>query len=91
MQCRAGCGACCIAPSIARPFFGMPGGKPAGVACVHLDEAMRCKLFGDPRRPSLCAAFRAEPAVCGDSREEALVNISELERHSAPGGMSGEN
>ena len=35
--CRAGCGACCIAPSISSPIPGMPNGKPAGVRCVQLD------------------------------------------------------
>ncbi|KAA1190011.1 YkgJ family cysteine cluster protein [Pseudohalioglobus sediminis] len=87
MQCRTGCGACCIAPSIAQPFHGMPAGKPAGVACVHLTTEMSCLLFGDPRRPRLCDAFQAEPAVCGESREQALVMIGELERRSAPDGM----
>ncbi len=84
MQCRPGCGACCIAPSITQPFHGMPGGKPAGVPCVHLDQAMACRLFGDPRRPLLCAAFRAEPAVCGDSRAQALEMIGQLEVVSLP-------
>ncbi|WP_116366249.1 YkgJ family cysteine cluster protein [Parahaliea mediterranea] len=79
MQCRSGCGACCIAPSITRPYYGMPHGKPAGVRCVHLDDAMNCRLFNDPRRPALCAAFRAEPDICGDSREQALRLIGELE------------
>ena len=84
MQCRAGCGACCIAPSINGPFYGMPDGKPAGVACVHLDELKHCRLFGDPRRPALCAAFKAEPAVCGDSAEQALRILDELELMSKP-------
>ena len=30
MECRLGCGACCIAPGIHEPFAGMPQGKPAG-------------------------------------------------------------
>ena len=30
MNCREGCGACCIAPSISSPIPGMPHGKPAG-------------------------------------------------------------
>ena len=85
MECRFECGACCIAPSIARPFYGMPQGKPAGVPCAHLDGEMRCELFGDPRRPAVCDAFAAEPLVCGVTREEALVNIAELERLSTPG------
>ena len=45
MDCRAGCGACCIAPSISSPIPGMPEGKPAGVRCVQLDEEDRCKTI----------------------------------------------
>jgi len=84
MECRSGCGACCIAPSIARPFYGMPEGKPAGVSCVHLDELMACRLFGDARRPALCAGFRPEPEACGDSREQALELLQVLEIQSSP-------
>ncbi len=84
MQCRPGCGACCIAPSIEGPFHGMPGGKPAGVRCVHLADDYACRLFGDPRRPALCGQFAAEPSVCGDSREEALALIQALEIQSMP-------
>lgn len=79
MQCRAGCGACCIAPSISSPIPGMPAGKPAGVRCVHLDDAGRCGLYGRPERPPVCEALQAEPAMCGDSRDQALVRLTELE------------
>lgn len=84
MKCREGCGACCVAPSINQPLPGMPAGKPAGVRCLHLDAQYRCALFGDPRRPALCAAFIPEPAVCGDSRERAMELISALEIASRP-------
>lgn len=84
MECRRGCGACCIAPSIVRPFHGMPGGKPAGVRCVHLDHNHDCLLFGDPRRPAACAAFAAEPDVCGASREQALITLHAMERDTRP-------
>lgn len=84
MHCRSSCGACCIAPSINQAFHGMPYGKPAGTPCVHLDVDMACRLFGDPRRPALCAAFKAEPAVCGADRDDALSIISELEVLSRP-------
>lgn len=87
-HCRAGCGACCIAPSITQAFFGMPDGKAAGVACVHLDRRLGCALFGDPRRPALCADFAPEPAVCGDSREQAMHNLQELEVLSSPSGVA---
>lgn len=57
----------------------MPQGKPAGVRCVNLDERNRCLLFGLASRPAVCAQFKAEPEVCGDSREQALRLISVLE------------
>jgi uncharacterized protein len=84
MECRSHCGACCIAPSIVQPFYGMPAGKPAGERCVHLDSQMRCALFGDSRRPSLCDTFSAEVAVCGHSRLQALATLEKLELDSSP-------
>lgn len=80
MACRSGCGACCIAPSIASSIPGMPNGKPAGVRCVQLDTELRCKLFGKPERPLVCTQFLPETAICGDNREEALQRITILER-----------
>ncbi|PSJ44430.1 hypothetical protein C7H85_13990 [Zobellella endophytica] len=79
MECRSGCGACCIAPSISGPIPGMPDGKPAGEPCVHLLADMRCGLFGRPERPAVCARFKAAEDVCGGSRREALWLIDELE------------
>jgi hypothetical protein len=84
MECRSGCGACCIAPAIAQPFHGMPGGKPAGVRCVHLLEDLRCALFGRPERPACCERFQAEPAFCGDNRDDALLILTELEAETVP-------
>ena len=84
MECRPGCGACCIAPSIAEPIPGMPEGKPAGVVCVQLDESYRCKLFGQPSRPLLCSRFQAEATLCGNTQEEALINIATLEQETRP-------
>ncbi|MCE9680498.1 YkgJ family cysteine cluster protein [Shewanella sp. AS1] len=79
MNCRLGCGACCIAPSITSPIPGMPQGKPAGVRCIQLDENNLCRIFGKPERPLLCDRFTAEPDVCGESTEEALWLITSLE------------
>lgn len=83
-SCRAGCGACCIAPSITTPFFGMPRGKRAGERCVHLDEAGLCRLFGRPERPAFCGEIRAEPAMCGGSAAEAMMILERLERETRP-------
>lgn len=79
MECRRGCGACCIAPSISGPLPGMPFGKPAGVPCVHLLENMDCALFGQPERPAVCASFKAMADVCGSNQQQALWLITELE------------
>lgn len=85
MNCRDDCGACCIAPSINQPFFGMPNGKPAGVRCVHLDDQMRCRIFERSERPAVCAAFKAEAWVCGESREQALLILQDLEDQTLSG------
>lgn len=79
MACRTECGACCVAPSIQQALPGMPGGKPAGIACIHLDEFFACCLFGTPERPDLCAQFKPELAVCGDNRAHAMRLIQTLE------------
>lgn len=84
MACRPGCAACCIAPAIVQPFFGMPHGKAAGEPCVHLDAALRCRLFGRPERPEFCRQFMPEPAFCGDSREQALQLLDEYAVQTAP-------
>ncbi|MEA3250763.1 MAG: YkgJ family cysteine cluster protein [Pseudomonadota bacterium] len=77
--CRAGCGACCIAPSISSAIPGMPGGKPAGVRCVQLDDDNLCRLFDDPRRPAVCRRFDYDPELCGSDRASALARIAALE------------
>lgn len=84
LACRSGCGACCIAPSISSPIPGMPQGKPAGVRCVQLTADERCAIFGDPRRPAVCAGLRPSAEMCGDSREQALQFLDRLERATAP-------
>jgi len=84
MNCREGCGACCIAPSISTPMPGMPQGKPAGVRCIHLSEDFRCELFGDPRRPKVCGDLQPSASMCGHTREQALSYLNWLERSTAP-------
>ncbi len=80
MECRAGCGACCIAPSISSPIPGMPHGKPAGVRCVQLNDNFLCAIFGRPERPAVCSGFRAEAEVCADDRESAIRLLGWLEQ-----------
>ena len=84
LACRPGCAACCIAPSISSPLPGLPQGKPAGVACPHLDEALRCRLFGQPERPAVCASLAPSLEMCGDNRTHALVYLQRLESLTQP-------
>ena len=84
MDCRIGCGACCIAPSISSPIPGMPNGKPAGVRCIQLDDMNRCKLFGKPERPRVCSRLRPHVSMCGTSNAEAFAILADLETASAP-------
>jgi hypothetical protein len=79
MECRSGCGACCVAPSISSPIPGLPHGKPAGLRCPHLTADRRCALYDDPARPRVCASFPARPDHCGGSRDEALALLTALE------------
>ncbi len=79
MECRLGCGACCIAPSISSAIPGMPEGKPAGVRCVQLSADNLCLLFGQPTRPQVCLNFHADESVCADSNDVALRHLIELE------------
>lgn len=79
MDCRIGCGACCIALSISSPIPGMPNGKLAGLRCIQLDSLNRCMLFGKPERPDICRRLKPELAMCGDSREEAMRILDAME------------
>ncbi|GIQ62194.1 YkgJ family cysteine cluster protein [Paenibacillus cisolokensis] len=84
MDCRVGCAACCIVISISSPIPGMPEGKPAGVRCAQLTADNRCRLFGKPERPSVCTSLRPSPEMCGQSDEEAYLNLERLERLTRP-------
>ena len=75
MNCRAGCGACCIAPSISSPIPNMPKGKAAGVRCAQLDENNLCLIFGDPRRPAVCSSLRTSVEMCGVNENVTATRI----------------
>ena len=87
MNCRPGCGACCIAPSISSPIPGMPQGKPAGVRCVQLDDGNLCRIFGLPTRPAVCGGLTASPEMCGPpdlGNTHAMLYLARLESLTAP-------
>jgi uncharacterized protein len=62
----------------------MPGGKPAGVACPHLDADNLCSLHGLAERPRVCSDFRPCADTCGSSREEALQLMTSMEDLTSP-------
>ncbi|MCI1897818.1 MAG: YkgJ family cysteine cluster protein [Enterobacter sp.] len=84
MDCRPDCGACCTAPSISSPIPGMPDGKPANTRCIQLSEHNLCHIFGSPLRPQVCAGLQPAKDMCGNSREQAITYLLELEALTAP-------
>ena len=78
LECRPGCGACCIAPSISSLR------KVAGEACTHLDAEYRCKIFASPLRPACCSGLQPSAEMCGASRGEALRWLMQLEDQTRP-------
>lgn len=86
MECRIGCGACCIAPSINSSIPGMANGKPPGVRCTQLTEDNKCKLFGKPERPSFCVGLKPSEEMCGLNQEDAYTYLITLEAVTKPDG-----
>ncbi len=78
-ECRSGCAACCIAPSISSAIPGLPNGKPADMPCPQLDEQLRCRLFGQDARPAVCASLKPSREMCGETREQAMIFLQRLE------------
>ena len=84
MDCRIGCGACCMALSISSSSPGMLEGKPAGVHCVQLTPDNRGRLYGHPERPDVCNRLRPNGEMCGQTREHVLSWLADLERATRP-------
>lgn len=62
----------------------MPTGKPAGVRCIQLDDANRCRIFGQPERPAVCRGLQPSAEMCGPDTTHALRWLAALERSTAP-------
>lgn len=84
MDCRVGCGACCIALSISSPIPGMPEGKASGVRCVQLTADNLCMLWGKPERPEVCNRLTPMPEMCGETTDDALRYLYWLESKTSP-------
>jgi uncharacterized protein len=62
----------------------MPNGKPAGVRCVQLNDENACKIFGQPERPAFCASLQPSAEMCNDTREQAMIWLTQLEVATQP-------
>lgn len=85
MDCRPGCGACCIAPSISSHIPGMPHGKPAGVRCVQLADDNRCLIFGQAGRPAVCIGLKPSEEMCGTHQTHAMQWLNWMEAQTRTG------
>lgn len=84
MECRIGCAACCIAPSISSSIPGMAGGKQAGIRCIQLSDDNRCLIFASDLRPAVCRSLRPNSEMCGSSTAEAMQVLTEWEQATRP-------
>ena len=69
----------------------MPDGKgvdftavEGAMRCIQLDEALRCKIFGHPERPSVCGSLAPSEDMCGESREQAMRWLGWMEEQTMP-------
>lgn len=65
----------------------MPTGKPAGMRCIQLDDANRCRIFGQPERPAVCGQLAASLEMCGNgpgADAHAMHYLIRLEALTAP-------
>jgi hypothetical protein len=62
----------------------MPNGKPAGVRCIQLNMQNRCMIFGNPERPAFCGSLQPSLEMCGETREQAMIWLTNLEHLTAP-------
>ena len=62
----------------------MLNGKPAGMRCVQLADDNRCKLFDKPERPTVCLHLKPLREMCGETTDDAMRYLTELERATKP-------
>ena len=50
---------------------------------MQLDDDNRCMIFGDPRRPVVCASLRASVEMCGANDNVAATRVHAMKFLSA--------
>lgn len=77
INCRIGCGACCIIPMIPIPYKNHPNGKNSFERCKNLNEKNECMIYDE--RPEPCRRFKPKRSTCGKTNEEAFEILSAIE------------
>ena len=72
MECRSGCAACCIAPSISSAIPGMPDGKPAGIESMGTAE---CNMLASYTRGTVSFSVHGEKPVMVSVRLDELMRL----------------
>tara|TARA_B100000768_G_scaffold169515_1_gene175174 strand:+ start:31 stop:279 length:249 start_codon:yes stop_codon:yes gene_type:complete len=78
MDCRLGCGACCIFIDISSSIPNHPNGKPAGVRCKNMNNNNVCDIYNTDEYPKVCQKYEAEKEFCGDTFEESEKILKQI-------------
>jgi hypothetical protein len=62
---------------------GLPGGKPPGTRCPHLDSHHLCLIYNSKEKPEACTGWKPSE-LCGNSFQDAMGNLEEMEKKTSP-------
>lgn len=48
--------------------------------CPHLDDDLRCRLFGQAERPAVCGSLQPSHEMCGADQTHAMLWLTTLEQ-----------
>ncbi|WP_231550478.1 Fe-S-cluster oxidoreductase [Chitinibacter sp. ZOR0017] len=51
---------------------------------MQLDNTLRCRIFGHPDRPAVCAGLQPQLEMCGQGRAQAMLWLTQLEQATRP-------
>ncbi|WP_273429893.1 Fe-S-cluster oxidoreductase [Chitinibacter tainanensis] len=51
---------------------------------MQLYNTLRCRIFGHPDRPAVCAGLQPQLDMCGQDRAQAMLWLTQLEQATRP-------
>ena len=51
---------------------------------MHLLADFKCGIFNDKTRPAFCASLKPSLEMCGETRNEAIIWLTQLEQLTQP-------